>query len=68
MATNGDRTSSDLEIGEQRKNDPEQRAADSPEHIEMGTSPIAGVQAALGNPMPMYDTPAAPGGLAKIDR
>lgn len=66
MATNGHRISPDLEIGEQRKNEPEQHAAELSEHVEVGANPIAGVQAALGNPMPMYDTTAPPRSLAKV--
>lgn len=53
MATNGHRLSSDIEVGERPKSDRPLPAATSSEHFEVGTNPIVGVQAALGNPMPL---------------
>lgn len=58
MAGNGRRLSSDIEIGERPKTEHE-LPVNSSEHLEVGTNPMAGVQAALGNPMPMYDIPLA---------
>ena len=60
MATNGRRLSSDMEIGQRPKIE-SQLPANSSEHLEGGTNPIAGVQAALGNPMPLYDIQLASG-------
>jgi hypothetical protein len=65
MASNGRRLSSDIEIGERPKIEGQLPTANSSEHIEVGTNPIAGVQAALRNPMPMYDIPLASVNIVK---
>ena len=61
MGPNGQSSSSDIEIGEQHKFEDQLPAQPQSKHIEMEPNPIAGVQAALGNPMPMYDIPPASG-------
>lgn len=53
MAIIGRRPSSDIELGEAPKMDDPLPSNNSPQHIEINANPIAGVQAALGNPMPM---------------
>lgn len=53
MTSNARKVSSDIETGEDPKMQARSPVNDSLQHIESNVNSIAGVQAALGNPMPM---------------